>query len=332
MVSVNARVCAEALFSARDITILIHANPDGDCVGSGVALTSALLRLGKNARLLCADTLPERLGFIAANVNYDSLFFGRDTEAASGLIISVDTASPELLGSLREKYQDKIEICIDHHLVNTIDCESMLRDSTASACGEIILELLDELSSISGAALIDKDIALMLYAAISSDSGSFKYSNTTAKTLLYASRLKSLGADSERISKLLFDTMPLSQFRLMGALIGKTEFLRDGKIAFCAVLESDLEECGATREDIDGLVQIFRQVEGVELSILAKERREGDKTVFKMSLRSNGDTNCAEICSRFGGGGHAKAAGCTVEGELDVAKGKIIEAIDDRGN
>ncbi len=315
----NVTDCAKELITKERIIILIHSNPDGDCVGSGLALAEILMSLGKTVRVVCPHTLPDRLDFVAAELPEQILCFGRPVEDDFGadLIMSTDVASPELLGRIRELYEGRINLCIDHHMINTMNTDYIWRDATCSACGEMILELCDELSSLSQKPLLTTSVANRIYAAISSDSGSFKYGNTTAKTLLYASRLKSVGADSEVISRLLFDTKSLAQYKLTGLCIPKTEFLCDGKLTFCLLLDEELALCGATKEDCDGITQIFREVKGVELSIFAKQHLDSvtGENCVKMSLRSNILANCAKICEAFGGGGHIKAAGCTIRGE-----------------
>ncbi len=329
MVSCTISECAKILLSKNRIMILVHSNPDGDCIGSGAALAKALTNLGKDVRLVCAHALPKRLAFICKGLKEEVLCFAGEPEQDfdAELVVTVDTASPELLSNLREKYQDRINLCIDHHMINTIKADKIHRRADASACGEIILEILDEISQKTSTQAVTKEISDMLYAAISSDSGSFKYGNTTAKTLLYASRLKSLGADTEVISRLLFDTKSLAQFKLTGLVIPKTELLCDGKLAYCLLLEDELALCGASKEDCDGITQVFREIEGVELSIFAKQSTDsvsGENSV-KMSLRSNGSINAAKICEAFGGGGHIKAAGCTIRNKTnDEARELII--------
>ena len=230
----NVTDCAKELFSKERIIILVHSNPDGDCVGSGCALAQILISLRKSVRVVCPHTLPERLDFVAYGIAEEVLCFGRAVEDDfnADFIMSTDVASPELLGRIRELYEGRIKLCIDHHMINTMSADAIWRDASCSACGEMILELCDELSMLSNGQLLDSSVANRLYAAISSDSGSFKYGNTTAKTLLYASRLKSVGADTETISRLLFDTKSLAQFKLTGLCIPRTEFLCDGKLAF----------------------------------------------------------------------------------------------------
>lgn len=330
----NVQGCAVQLFGKQKLLILIHANPDGDCIGSASALCSALLALGKEVRIVCPHTLPERLAFICSSLPKEVLCFGTDAgeDFAADFIVSTDVASPELLGKMREKYESRINLCIDHHMINTVNADTICRKADCAACGEIILEICDELSRLSGKNLLTKQISDMLYAAISSDSGSFKYGNTTAKTLLYASRLKSVGADSEVISRLLFDTKSLAQFRLTGLVIPKTELLSGGKVAYCLLLDDELSGCGATKEDCDGITQIFREISGVEVSVFAKQHcdSESGENRVKMSLRSNSYVNCAKICECFGGGGHIKAAGCTIKGETcerarEIILGKISE-------
>ncbi len=324
----NVKDCAKELLTKNKLIILVHSNPDGDCVGSGLALAQILISLGKTVRVVCPHTLPERLDFIAKDIPEETMCFGIPVEEDYNpdFIVSTDVASPELLGRIRELYENKVNLCIDHHMINTMNTDYIWRDASSAACGEMILELCDELSAITNKQLLTESIADKLYAAISSDSGSFKYGNTTAKTLLYASRLKSVGADTETISRLLFDTKTLAQFKLTGLCIPKTEFHCDGKLAFCLLLDEELALCGATKEDCDGITQIFREIKGVELSIFAKQHIDSvtGENCVKMSLRSNLDTNCAKICETFGGGGHIKAAGCTIRGKTCEEAGDLI--------
>ena len=324
----NVKDCAREILKRERIIILIHANPDGDCIGSGAALAQILINCGRSVRLVCPHILPERLAFICDGLSERELCFGETVEEdfSADYVVSADVASPELLGKTRELYEGKINICIDHHMINSMSADAIWRDSGASACGEMILELCDEISRLTNMQLLTQSVANKLYAAISSDSGSFKYGNTTAKTLLYASRLKSVGADSERISRRMFETKSLAQFKLTGLVIPKTEFLCEGRLAYCLLLEDELSCCGATKEDCEGITQIFREVDGVELSIFAKQHIdcETGENCIKMSLRSNQAVNCASICESFGGGGHFKAAGCTIKGESNERARQMI--------
>ena len=328
MITCTVKEAAKLLASKQNILILIHSNPDGDCVGSGLALAEILDSLGKNIKVVCPHTLPERLAFVSENISEEIMKFGTlpEEDFTPDLTVSTDVASPELLGRIREQYEEKINLCIDHHMINTVTADYIWRDAAAAACGEMILDLCDELSNITNKQLLTKSVADKLYTAISSDSGSFKYGNTTAKTLLCASRLKSVGANSEVISRLLFETKTLAQFKLTGLCIPRTEFLCDGKLAFCLLLDEELAPCGATKEDCDGITQIFREVKGVELSIFAKQHTDSvtGENCIKMSLRSNNYANCAKICETFGGGGHVKAAGCTIRGTDNETARKMI--------
>lgn len=327
MKTVTPRECARILASHSALAILVHANPDGDCIGSGAALSLALLGAGKAVRLCCTHPLPDRLSFLCKALPEDVLCFGRLFEEAFApdLVLSVDVASPELLGPLYAPFAKEIGLCVDHHKINTVSADAILRRDTAAAAGEIVLEIADALGELCGKSLLTKDVCDCLFAAISSDSGSFKYGNTTAQTLLYASRLKSLGADSERISRLLFDTKSAAQFRLTGMLIPKTRFFASGKVAYCLLTQEDMKTCGAGREDVEGIAQLFREVEGVEVSVFARETEEG---AYKMSLRANGEIDVAAVCRAFGGGGHSKAAGCTLAGmSAEEAEKQVLDAV-----
>ena len=330
----SVRECTLELASKNRILILIHANPDGDCVGSGLALAMMLRKVGKIVKLVCPHSLPTRLEFICENVPGDVLYFNRDVEKVfkPDCIISVDIAAPELLGKLQNCYSEIIDICVDHHIVNTLTAKKSLIKPDVSSCGEMVFEIGRELSKFYKENLLTKQVCNMLYTAIALDTGSFMYGNVTANTFLYASLLKKAGANTEDISRLLFGTKTFSQYKLTGLAISKTKLLCNNKIACCLILNSEMKNCGVKSEDTDCLTQMFREIKGVEVSVFIREYVDStnNEHYIKASLRSNTDINVAKVCEFFGGGGHTKAAGCTIKGKtIEEAENVIISKIVD---
>ena len=292
---------AEFLREHDNFEILTHAYPDGDTLGSGYALCLALQQLGKNARVITTD-LPKDFKFLLEGVKEQS--FDAQT------IVSVDVADEKLLGSNKESYSGKIQLCIDHHEINRVaaNCEILYR--------------LFHLMNID----ITKQIANCLYTGVSTDTGCFRYTNTTAETFRIAADLLEFGADTAYINKVMFETKTKKKIALEREVYDTIEYCFDDKCAVIAVTNEMRRKLGVNDNELEGLASIPRQIEGVLVGITMREREEGG---FKVSVRSDSNVNAAEFCARFGGGGHAAAAGCTVKGSLEEAKSKLLTALEE---
>ncbi len=327
--NITAKKAAELICSWDNILILIHAKPDGDAVGSGFALLGILTELGKNARLICADRLAEKFNCVSSLNFPEKAIFCNDSEKTAEFladftpehVISSDIAAPYLLGNNEAAFADKIELCIDHHEINTISAKYYHVVPEASAAGEVISDIADEMSALVGKEVITVGAASALYCAIASDSGSFRYANATSKAYRTAAKLKDAGADSEIICRNLFESRTLPSYKVCARVMNNTKLYFDGKLSFSVIRQSELAECGADDSDVEGAVGVVREIAGVEVGILARENASG---LCKISMRSNCDINVAEICRSFGGGGHAKAAGCSLEGGFDNAVKAVI--------
>lgn len=294
-----------------NITILTHASPDGDTVGGGFALLLALRKLGKNVNIVNNDEYPENLSYIT------SLF--EKTDFQEEFVVSVDVADEKLLGErVLEKYGKKVDLAIDHHATNTMFAkETYVEKDSASAC-EIIYAVVSKLG-----VEISKDIANCLYTGLSTDTGCFRYSNVTPRTHEIAARLIEKGADHSLINTKMFETKKLGFFKLQTKCLENMKILYDGKVCIFTVTQKMLSECDCEESQVNAIVALSRQIEGVKIGVTIKEKENGS---FKISLRTDEDVDAAEICALFSGGGHKRAAGCSFNCSLEETQKQLEEA------
>ena len=293
---------AAALREQDDILILCHAHPDGDTLGCGYALCRALRQMRKRAAVLCEDEVPPKLAFAAQGVPYEDF--------TPAYVVAVDIATVRLMGDgVGERFGACVDLCIDHHFTNSLYAHETLLDDTAAAASEIIYEVLRKLGVV-----ITPEMAECLYLGVSTDTGCFRYSNVTSRTLRIAADLLDLGADSARINREVFETKSRSFAALERMAINgiRTDF--DGKYAMTLVTQAMFRESGAGEDEFDQIAAIPRQIEGVLVGAAIREQKNG---TYKVSVRTNPPMNAAEICAEMHGGGHPAAAGCTLEGSLE---------------
>lgn len=289
--------------------ILTHAYPDGDTLGSSFALCMALQQIGKNARVITTN-VPSKFLYLLNGVKQQ--LFNAET------IISTDVAADSLLGSNMSKYIGKVDLCIDHHGSNTFTAKHKFVDKFAAANCEIIYKLLLRMN-----VKITEEIANCLYTGISTDTGCFRYTNTTSETMRVAASLMELGCDTTYINKTMFETKSKEKILLEHAVYDTIMYCADGKCAIIYTTLDMLKQLDVGDDEMEGLASIPRQIEGVLIGITMREKDGG---FFKVSVRTNGNINASDFCSQFGGGGHPAAAGCTIEGDLKTARNKLIEA------
>ncbi len=303
-----------AFLKERDnFTLLCHGQPDGDTIGSGYALAYALKQLGKKARVLCCDPIPLKFHFISNALEQD------DISEAEETVIAVDVADNKLLGSLNEKYGSRVELCIDHHISNVHYSKLLLLDSDAGANCEIIFEILKVLG-----AKFDRHILDAIYTGITTDTGCFKYSNTTSRTHTISAELIDLGVDYAEINRIMFDTKSRSRIKLEGMVMDRMEFHFGGRVALIAITREMIEACKATDNELDGINAMSRTIEGVMAGVTMREKEDGR---FKISLRTNAPVDAMKICKTFGGGGHPRAAGCEFKCSPDKIKEQLLPVI-----
>jgi len=301
------------LLSADDFGILIHQYPDGDAIGSGFALSKGLSSLGKRARVICDHEIPKSYTDII-NAQNDS-----DTDFEPSFIISIDVASLPLLGELQEKYYEKIDLNLDHHYSNRLFGRFNYVDSRAAAAAEVAYALLCHLN-----VTVTKDIANCIYIGTSTDTGCFRYSNTTPRTHMIAAKMIESGADFYKINKEMFDTKSKARIMIERLALQQMDFFLDDKCAIMSITLDMIAKAQAKESDLEGLTPIPRQVKGVLTGVTIREKSEG---IYKVSIRTDPSIDAGKICAVFEGGGHKCAAGCTIEGTLDEVKTKIVAEI-----
>ena len=291
--------------------IITHAQPDGDTLGSASALCLGLHQLGKKVTIICPDEIPEKYGFFTLGC-VDSSF-------EEQTVIACDVADLVLIGKLRERYEGKIDLCIDHHVSNKRFADKLLLDEKASACGEIVYAVLKGLK-----VNINLIIAAALYCAISTDTGCFKYSNTTAKSHRIVADLFDMGVDYENINRLMFETKSRGRVEMERRALDGMTFHFDNKCAVMVVTAAMRKETGCGDDELEGVTAIPRTIEGVLAGVTIKEKDNG---AYKISLRTYPPLNASVICQNLGGGGHRNAAGCELEGSLDSIIQKVLEQV-----
>lgn len=304
---------ASALKNANTVAIACHVRPDGDALGSGLALCLALENAGKSVYMLCEDAPPERLRIVPAiEKTYQQL----PENVTFDLFVAVDSAELNRIGVFATYFQSfkGVTLNIDHHVSNPgfAKYNYVLPDNTATC--EIIPEVLE-----AAGFEITKEIADLLALGLLTDSGNFTHNDVSAKTFSVASKLKEKGADISRIGYLMFTHQVKGRALLYGRVISKMRFTLDDKLVFLTVTQKDFEETGTDKSQTEGFVDYPLSIDGVEVSIALMEVK---KNQYKASLRSRrADVNA--VASKFGGGGHVLASGCMLSGEYE----EIIERL-----
>ncbi len=303
---------AAAMLSEADrILILTHQFPDGDTLGSGYALCRALRALGKQARVICNDPIPEK---------YDYMMEGMEEQAFEpAFVCAVDVADSRLLGEGLQGYADQTKLCIDHHGSHREFEETLLLDATMGATAMLILQVIEAMGVSVDAAMAD-----CLYTGIATDTGCFKYSNTTPLTHRMAAQLMEAGAHAEPINRAMFDIKSRARVALEQQALQSMEFYDGGRVAVMKITEEMMKQSGAAEFDMEGLSPLPRQIEGVWVGLTLRQKVDGS---YKVSVRTGAHADAAAICGVLGGGGHARAAGCTVQGTAEEAVAQLREAV-----
>ncbi len=304
-----------ALRRCSSILISVHKNPDGDALGSQLALMLALEKLNKTVVAQNIDPLPETYRFLPASSRIKT---GSTVEGRYDAIMVLD-ADPPRTGLFDGNYPADTRINIDHHLTNPSEWPLTWLDPSASATGEMVYELIHRLG-----VPIDREIAICLYTAIFTDTGSFRYSNTTPKSMRISADLLEAGADPWMVTENIYESFAYRRIKLLGNVLAGVERSEDGRIAWVVVTEELFSRFGATAEDTDNFINFVRSTKGVEVAILFRQTAASQ---YKISLRSKGRVDLSGLAQSLGGGGHKNAAGSTVDGTLDEVKKRVIEAV-----
>jgi len=315
----------EVLRKNETFLISSHINPDGDSIGSQLALYSILSDLGKKVSVLNSDPVPLIYGFLP-NVEVCNSEFRLEGESTFDCDVAIILDCGDL-SRIGDKIAERISsecalINIDHHRGNKQFGTYNLIDVEACATAEIIFRLIEYAGMEIG-----QDRAVCLYTGILTDTGSFKYSNTTPEAHRIAARLIGEGVSPHRITKAVYETIPYPRAKLFGMAVGRTQISSDGKIVWTSVTGEMHAETQTGSADTEGIIDYIRSIKGIEVAIFLREIENGS---FKVSLRSKSGLRVDEIASMFGGGGHKAAAGCNIPGTLDEVTHTILKAARNR--
>lgn len=324
MENCSYRELGERIMEADNILILPHVHMDGDALGSSSALCMSLRNLGKKAAVLCCEPTPRNLDFlefdcVTRDVEGIAEYFGGDY-----LAVMVDCSSLSRIKWREEAFSAaRWKACIDHHGTKENDTAFDFGriEAASAATGEIIYMLIAEMGWE-----VDLDIANALYAAISTDTGNYQFSNTSVRSHEISARLHGVeGFDAKRVSALIYQRNSINALRLSALMIESIRLYDGGRIAVGRVTESMLEESGALLNEAEGFVQTLLGIDGVEVACLLKDV-EGKHV--RISLRAKTCTNVANVAAAIGGGGHVLAAGAIYHGSVDDAEAKVVPLIE----
>lgn len=290
---------ADWLAQRDQFLILTHRRPDGDTVGSAAALCRLLRLLGKTAWMQANEELTEKYRFL-----YQGLIAPAEFQPEA--VVAADIADEALLPETAQSWRGKIHLCIDHHPSNKGYAGHTLLDPGCAAVGELVWQLAELLNAPADLALCQG-----IYTAVATDTGCFRYANTTAQTHRAAAYCMDQGLDCEGINQAFFETKTQARFRVEQLLFRQLVFSAQNKVAAALLSAEDIRAAGARSDDLDNLASLPRQIEGVHCAIVLTQTGEGR---YKASVRSDGCLDASALCARFGGGGHSRAAGCTLEG------------------
>lgn len=298
--------------NCKDAVIITHRSPDGDCVGAGFAMKEILQQLGIRSRVVCHDVFPKRYDFLTE--------VGTGEEFEPQTIIAVDIADTKLMGRYQEIYGDKVQLCIDHHISNKNYAEKTLLHAEASAACEVIYDL----AKFMGIK-ITEHCAKCLYTGMATDSGCFKFQCATAHTHEVVAEImrEYSNINFAKINRNMFEVKSYGRIKLESEFNNIAETYLDGKLCIIAVTKDMMNTLGVSDEELEGFASLTIQYEGVEVGIFMRERQDD----YKCSFRSADEVNVSKICELFNGGGHIKASGCNISGNLDDIKKQFIEAV-----
>ena len=304
----------EEIKKAESIAILTHESPDGDAVGSSLAMYLALKQMGKNPDVI----IPKYSKVFSFLPGIEDIKIEGKKDAYD-LAISLDCANMKLLNGYANYFEDaKTKISIDHHGTNTMYADYNFVDPASPACAQTLIFILETMNIT-----ITKEIGTCLLTGIITDTGGFKYPGVTVETFEFAAGLLAKGINVSDIYKRVLQIRTRANFELSRLSSDRLEFLEDGKLTFSYITLEDQEKVGAEEGDHEGLVNIGRDIEGVEVAVFFHENEKG----FKVSMRSDDNVNVSDICSVFGGGGHPRAAGCLISLPLEQAKEKVLREV-----
>lgn len=312
MMTLTRNETARFLLEHDNYLILSHRRPDGDTTGSSAALCLGLRQLGKTAFVLENKEVSQRFAWLHEGLT-------KSAPEGSETIVSTDVASPSLLPENAKKLLGSIALRIDHHGSSTSFTDLELVDAHSASCAELVQDVLNLMGVKT-----DKAIAEAVYVGVSTDTGCFRYSNTTAHTFETAAMCAQAGAGIYELNQALFETNTLGKLKIQGWIVENMKMLAEGKMAICAIPRSVEEELGVTPDDMDNISSFPRTVAGVCVAATLRETADGDT---KISVRAVPGYDAAKVTEKFGGGGHKGAAGASLKMPLAEAALAVEKAM-----
>lgn len=305
----------EEIIKAQNIVILTHESPDGDAIGSCMAAYLGLTQRGKNTDVI----VPEYSRIFEFLPGIENIKKESDIKEYD-LAVALDCADLKRLEGKEYFENAKVKVVIDHHGSNTMYGDYNYVNPAAPACCEILAEIIEHFEIE-----MTKEVGTAILVGIITDTGGFKYDGVTAETFEFTADLLRIGVKVSNIYKKVLQTKTRTHFELNKLATSRMQFLEEGKIAFTYITCEDEKNVNAEIGDHEGLVELGRDIEGVEVSVFLREKENADG--FKVSLRSKDYLNVSDVCFMFGGGGHPKAAGCFVTGTMEQIKDKVVSEI-----
>ncbi len=306
------------IFREKDrFLVACHENPEGDAIGSELALALALRKMGKTVTVLNADPVPENLRFLPGA---DTVVFDEDG-AKYEVAVVLDCGSPERTGRVgAELRKCPFMVNIDHHRTNGDHAGLSLVDPDAAATGLLVHRILAAMGFE-----IDHDVAVNIYVAVLTDTGSFHYGNSSPEAFVVAGEMVRRGVDPWAVAEQVYETQSAMRLRLLGRVLDSLEVACGGKVASITTLRADLAEFRSGKDALEGFINYPRSIVGTEVAV---SFREEDGGMVRVSFRSKGRVDVSAVAAEFGGGGHRNAAGCTVSGTVPEVKRKVLEALE----
>lgn len=310
-----------ALKSYDNFLLACHILPEGDAIGSILAMDSLLRRLGKKTTIVGEEDFPERLYCLSSKrwIRVDKL---KKPASSFQAIVLADCPTLERIGRVKNLVtKDMVVFNIDHHVSNHFFGDYNCVNPKAAASGEVVYDIFKQMKM-----KLTKEEASNLYVAVSTDTGSFKYANTSVQTHLIAADLLSAGIDLERVNQDLYDTYSINKLNLYSRLLGRVRTTASGRVAWVLMHRQDLVESGAIDEDIEGFIDFLKSIREVKIAFVLSELPQDG--AIRVSFRSKDDYDVNKIATSFSGGGHKKASGCTLHMSLKEAEQAVLERLE----
>ncbi len=312
----SLREAWQGLLDGQSYIIACHMRPDGDALGSALALAHTLRQFGKDVVVVCEDVVPENYAFIPESDSIVTATQRRDFDFG----VLVDSEAPKRVGSAAEAVTRAAKTaCIDHHVPNGAFGDVRAVDTGAGATAIVIYEMLK-----ANEVELDVTLATQLMAALIADTGGFRFGNTDARSFEVAAELAKLGAEPSSIYRAIFDSKPITAGKLLGRALNSMKMDESGRVIWAEITQADLAELQATDADTDSIVNHIGAIKGPQVAILFRETKPG---VVRTSLRSRGGYDVDRVARVFDGGGHKAASGCTVKAPLAEAEKMVIDEV-----